>query len=209
MAQKVLIINSNSDYDSMFEDMNWEVLAGCFPSRLPALIQFTGGEDVSPCLYYQKSHYSTKSCHKRDLVETFVFKWGLSKDIPMAGICRGGQFLNVMCGGNMWQDVDRHEEAHLAEDFKTKRVFIVSSTHHQVMIPCKDAQIVLTAYESTKKERYLPGGKLLRIDNCSDYDIEAIHYKREKVFCFQPHPEFSSSEELRVIYFEYMNNLIL
>src|SRR3546814_3238996 len=27
---------------------------------------------------------------------------------PMAGICRGGQFLNVMCGGSMIQHVEGH-----------------------------------------------------------------------------------------------------
>ena len=109
----------------------------------PDLMVFTGGEDVNPALYGEKPHVSTRFNEKRDRFERQV--WTDYKDIPKIGICRGGQFLNVMNGGEMWQDVDKHgvsaghDMANLVDlggtKFHRDYVLNVTSTHHQMMVP--------------------------------------------------------------------------
>ena len=53
---------------------------------------FTGGQDVA-------------SCPERDDPETLLLSKALQADKPILGICRGLQFLNVLLGGTLWQDL--------------------------------------------------------------------------------------------------------
>ena len=60
------------------------------------LVLFTGGEDVHPSLYNDTSpkRYCATNL-SRDKIEQDIFKVALDNSIPMTGICRGSQFLNV------------------------------------------------------------------------------------------------------------------
>src|SRR5690554_3184603 len=80
------------------------------------LVCFIGGEDVQPSLYGEHDHPSTHTNPARDEMEEKLFHYCLNEGIPMAGICRGAQFLNVMNGGKLYQDVDNHAtgNTHLA-----------------------------------------------------------------------------------------------
>jgi gamma-glutamyl-gamma-aminobutyrate hydrolase PuuD len=103
MRPKVFVVDSDVRITRMFMANNWLVV----PSAKEAdLIQFTGGADVSPMLYGEPKHPRTYCDPNRDQHEANIF-WN-NIDKPKAGICRGGQFLNVMSGGSMWQDVDNH-----------------------------------------------------------------------------------------------------
>ena len=71
------------------------------------IIQFTGGEDVDPSIYGHPKHPRTYSNLKRDIREQEVWKKARKEQIKV-GICRGAQFLCVMNGGKLWQDVSNH-----------------------------------------------------------------------------------------------------
>ena len=63
-----------------------------------------GGGDVCPSCYEQESHetvYMTDS--QRDRYELDLFKAALDVDIPVFGICRGIQVMNVALGGSLHQ----------------------------------------------------------------------------------------------------------
>jgi gamma-glutamyl-gamma-aminobutyrate hydrolase PuuD len=172
------------------------------------LIQFTGGSDVSPELYGEISHPRTFSNPDRDRYEKEIYAVGIAKKIPMLGICRGGQFLNVMNGGKMYQDVDRHAMAgfHQALDMLTGRVRQVTSTHHQMMRPAKNAIIVANAYDLSTFKEYMEGDKVARVTH--EYaDTEALFYPETKCLCFQPHPEYEN-EDCRKYYFELIDRYI-
>ena len=66
-----------------------------------------GGADVEPRRYGAAAR---NDCHlsiapELDEVELRLVEWALADGIPMLGICRGIQVLNVACGGTLWQDV--------------------------------------------------------------------------------------------------------
>jgi putative glutamine amidotransferase len=70
-------------------------------------ILFTGGEDISPILFgenplKQVTYISTD----RDTHEIAMFKKAYEKNIPILGICRGIQLMNVAQGGTLYQDID-------------------------------------------------------------------------------------------------------
>ena len=192
-GQRVLIIGGGQAYAQMFRMYGWEVAEDIHEADL---LQFTGGHDVSPVLYGENTHPATSSNYQRDMREREMFLVALDLGIPCAGICRGGQFLNAMNGGKMWQHVDKHAigGTHAATDLRTERVVQVSSTHHQMMRPANAATILCTAKESTSKECMLDGKKYLTIDmdilNWEEVDAEVVLYKGTKSLCFQPHPEF-------------------
>lgn len=201
---KVCIINSSLEYVEMFKRFGWDISDDILKADL---VQFTGGSDVSPSLYNSDRHPTTHCNPDRDKKEQLVFQKAYGMALPMAGICRGGQFLNVMCGGSMWQDVNHHaiHGTHLANDCETGEIFEVTSTHHQMMIPSKEGVIrVLTAQESTWRER-VHNKKIIKINSEDPEDIEALYYPAYRVFCFQPHPEFPNYPELASRYMGYLN----
>ena len=62
-------------------------------------ILFTGGQDVAPALYGQEPLPLCGECHEgRDKLEQALFKAAFQADLPIFGICRGMQFINVMMG---------------------------------------------------------------------------------------------------------------
>lgn len=198
-------------YSDMFLAMGWELADNIQEANL---VQFTGGEDVTPSFYNQHPHPRTSNNLLRDERERLYFLTAQKNNIPTAGICRGGQFLNVMCGGELWQHVDNHGREHIAKDMHRKKELIVTSTHHQMMCPSKRTvgNILLYAIESERKEK----GRPLSSTDKSPLvlyghtpDIEAIHYPRYNSLCFQPHPEYPDKIELRDLYFEYIEEYLL
>lgn len=184
---------------------------------------FTGGEDVDPSLYGEKALRGTHFNDLRDGFDSGVY--GQAKTVfkdekikPCVGICRGGQFLNVMNGGKLWQDVDRHTNYHTLWDPHIQEEFFVTSTHHQQMIPHHSGVLVAYAGISHNKVAFGRGwscsmdsaglrgkecySKGLAIQDAKDpihpsIDAEVVWYPETQDLCFQPHPEFSTAKECR------------
>jgi len=73
----------------------------------------SGGSDLDPELYGEESHPETFGVHRRrDDAELALLHGALARDMPVLGICRGIQVLNVELGGDLHQhlpDVVGHE----------------------------------------------------------------------------------------------------
>lgn len=206
---KVFIVQGNivSQYDTMFEERGWEVVKAVAECDL---VQFTGGVDVSPYLYNHAKHPTTNFRPNRDVNDSQYFDMAKRLGKPMAGICRGGQFLNVMNGGTLIQHTDGHAVGsnHLLLDQNTGATIEVSSTHHQMMVPADDAVVLATANESSMKlvcERY--GGEEDVQGKMPD-DIEVLYYDEYNCLCFQPHPEFNGVPHCREYYFSCLRNYL-
>lgn len=70
-------------------------------------IVFTGGTDIGPLNYEEMPYEGLESVDPiRDKFELDLAKWVLSNtNIPILGICRGMQILNVAVGGSLYQDL--------------------------------------------------------------------------------------------------------
>lgn len=190
---KVEIVNGSPAYRNLFIRMGFDVVDGS--GGKPDLICFTGGADVTSSLYGDKSHPFTGSDLYRDKWEKEIYIQALADGIPMVGICRGGQFLNVMSGGRMYQHVDKHVGDHYLIDRKTGESIMVSSTHHQMMMPTDEAVLIASSILHGAREWY--DGQIARRD-ISDEDIEVVYYPVTKCLCFQPHPEFTGPQYVRM-----------
>lgn len=114
----------------------------------------TGGEDVAPSWYgAPPSPHLEAVSPERDRFELALFAIARERGLPMLGICRGIQLINVALGGTLWQDLaterpgpvhhspDRHRterthrvrvQAHsLAANALGRGELMVNSIHHQ------------------------------------------------------------------------------
>jgi putative glutamine amidotransferase len=70
-----------------------------------------GGEDVDPTLYEEEKKYeNVKINRKRDDFELKLLDRARESQLPVFGICRGTQLINVKFGGTLYQDLDRDAE---------------------------------------------------------------------------------------------------
>ncbi len=65
-----------------------------------------GGIDVDPALYGQERHPCLGDVDGEwDSVDVTAARIALRRDLPLLGICRGVQVLNVAAGGSLYQDI--------------------------------------------------------------------------------------------------------
>lgn len=75
--------------------------------RVEAIV-INGGTDVSPELYgAERLSTSDQPDRRRDQFELGLIQGGRKRGIPILGICRGMQLLNVACGGSLFQRLPR------------------------------------------------------------------------------------------------------
>jgi len=190
--KKVYVVGDcYQEYGNMFVENGWVT---CTYIEEADLVQFCGGEDVNPSLYGEDLHPTTYYSATRDEREMKIFEAAFEMGIPIAGICRGGQFVHVMCGGKLFQNVGGHgvRYGHYASLVGCDDLIHVSSTHHQMMREGA-GEVLMVAQESTFKESMgEPEGREARpaSDAERDKDIEVVYHKAMNALCFQPHPEF-------------------
>ena len=73
----------------------------------------TGGPDIDPVYYDEEEHETTEINADRDELELPLFKWAMEEDLPVFGICRGIQIMNVSIGSSLYQDIPSQFTDHL------------------------------------------------------------------------------------------------
>jgi putative glutamine amidotransferase len=72
--------------------------------RLDGLF-LAGGVDLDPASYgSEREEHCGRTDEARDTVEIEVARWAIERGMPVLGVCRGMQILNVVYGGSLHQD---------------------------------------------------------------------------------------------------------
>lgn len=73
--------------------------------RLDGLL-LAGGADVDPAHYHEAPHPRLGRVNApQDAVELLLLEWACAAQMPVLGICRGFQLINVAFGGSLFQDL--------------------------------------------------------------------------------------------------------
>lgn len=174
---------------------------------------FTGGEDVHPLEYLHlpingPGDYMYDK--ERDEAEKIWFHEARLREKPMVGICRGAQFLNVMNGGQLVQDMSGHHGSHKAWSYTNVGASLtVSSDHHQMMVPNKFTSELLLFGASSSSIKpdtlisQLPPHPMT--EAAGKVDPEVVLYRETRCLCHQPHPEWMEDTS---DYWKYFNQTV-
>lgn len=74
--------------------------------RYADALLLTGGGDVDPLRYREDAGAGVYGVNpERDAFEIDAVRWAVRLGIPLFGICRGNQVINVALGGSLYQDL--------------------------------------------------------------------------------------------------------
>ncbi len=84
-------------------------------------ILLPGGNDVNPLLYGEERKSHTMPPHdERDIFEMYLIDKAMERKLPILGICRGLQILNVKLGGTLYQDIEKEMKGGIRHDWHTE-----------------------------------------------------------------------------------------
>ncbi|HXP28951.1 MAG TPA: gamma-glutamyl-gamma-aminobutyrate hydrolase family protein [Solirubrobacteraceae bacterium] len=153
-----------------------------------------GGADIDPASYGQAPHAETQdSVPERDAFEIALTRAAIERDLPLLGICRGMQLINVALGGTL----NQHLPEHLGHEEHRRVIGTFDGSEHDVeVIDGTLAMDVIGAGVHGTKSHHHQGveqlGESLRVGARSPSDglVEAIELPdRSFVLGVQWHPE--------------------
>tara|TARA_Y100000748_G_scaffold80044_1_gene66021 strand:+ start:2391 stop:3059 length:669 start_codon:yes stop_codon:yes gene_type:complete len=99
-------------------------------------IIMTGGDDISQSLYDKKYNKINANYYQRDLNEKTLINYAVKRKIPLLGICRGFQIINVCLGGKLTRDLTK-----IIQSSKTKKHKVIFTNQFAKEINKKSVQV--------------------------------------------------------------------
>lgn len=164
--------------------------AGAAVARLDALV-VAGGPDADPARYGASRDPRTgPPAPERDAWELALIDAALAAGLPLLGICRGMQLLNIALGGTLVQHLDGHRGR--AGVFGSHEVRPVPGTRYAALVP--EAASVPTFHHQALDRL---GDGLTVAAHAGDGTVEAVELPGDPfVLGVQWHPEMGDDERV-------------
>ena len=158
-------------------------------------VVFTGGHDVWPQRFGEEPvKQVVEITHERDQLELVLFHKSYGAGIPILGICRGLQLVNIALGGTLYQDIYSQvegvgghsfgynpeevyhsiqiEEGSIMKEIYNRETVHVNSEHHQAIKDLgRDLKVTSRA----------PDGIIESIESTNDKFVFAVQYHPEAI----------------------------
>ena len=158
----------------------------------------TGGQDVGPARYGEKDEAARalcgELCPERDAMEALLVPAALEADLPLLGICRGLQALNVILGGTLWQDLPKQRPSEVEHHGKApyeNPVHMARVLRGTPLAACVgEGELPVNSFHHQALRDVAP--ELEVMAEAPDGVVEAV-WRPASRFCWavQWHPEFS------------------
>ena len=179
LSMKVVTGRDGERYDSisqrwtsLIRDLGWEpVILPNILTEAPSLdgIILTGGNNVNPALY---GGLPVEEVYpERDAAEELFVEAAVAGNVPVLGVCRGFQFLNVRFGGSITQGITGHAGSRHDIVWRGSERILVDSYHRHGVLSSDLAP------------------RLTTLGKADDGVVEAFMHEVHPVLAVQWHPE--------------------
>jgi putative glutamine amidotransferase len=139
----------------------------------------SGGEDVAPAYYGEPlDERCQEPDRERDLFEIHLARAAMSRNVPILGICRGLQVLNVAAGGSLYQDLTclpgtrSYHSATLSERQRLiHAVRVLDGSQLRAIMGVAESEVTSTHHQLVKK---LAPGFQVSAESIEDGIVEGI-----------------------------------
>ncbi|MDO5018722.1 MAG: gamma-glutamyl-gamma-aminobutyrate hydrolase family protein [Lagierella massiliensis] len=182
-----------------------------FVNRIDGLI-LTGGADISPVFYREEATEELQETqYARDLVEMKVLKKAVDRKIPILGVCRGFQLINIFFGGTLHQDIyTTFDNAFLHSDKNNKDYeyyHMITTSEGSILRRALGEEDYVNSIHHQGIKDLGTGLKVTAIS--SDFMIEGIEHENLPIFATQFHPELDKYNEKYINIFKEFVNMII
>ena len=165
-----------------------------------------GGPDIVPHFYGGDADYPNKEVHypRSDEAQLTLITESLARGVPLFGICRGAQALNVALGGDLIQDLGRpgHVNDTYLDDlqFELHDVQLDPGSRLAGILGVRPGQTV-AARSAHHQGLGRIGDGLRAVAYADDGVVEAVEHESGRAIAVQWHPEAPGSDpkHLRLI----------
>lgn len=139
-------------------------------------------------------HTTARQDQARDELETRLIREALAGDLPILGICRGSQLLNVVLGGSLHQELRDYytETPQIRSVLPRKIVELTPGSRLSEILECSQCRVNALHKQAINE----PGEGLNVVAREANEVIQAVeHGDRPFVIGVQWHPEFMPQSE--------------
>lgn len=178
-------------------------------ARLDALL-LPGGIDVHSKFYTNEKQFIDKfqsSDIEFDIFEFRLIEYARNQKLPLFGICRGSQLINVALGGTLYQDLETFKQDLKQTHLKRSTAGVASGDEHLLKIKenshlyeiLKVNEIQTNSWHHQAVKQVAPGLQIAGIS--PDNVIEAFFSKNDwYVLGIQSHPEIVIADDGRSLF---------
>ena len=178
-ARTVILSKASANYIKWIENKDVIILDAYTIKNTDSILALadgiilTGGEDINPLEYNDTDNLEVCGPinYARDTLERKLFEFAFTNEIPLIGVCRGMQMMNVASGGTLYGDIPSeigttvihrnsgevmHDIVLSCENINYTNLifpcgqdtFLVNSWHHQALKDiAPNIKIIATSYD--------------------------------------------------------------
>ncbi len=200
----------NQDYINAFNETDAQIIL-VYPQDYESLeltlkdchaLVIPGGKDVDPYFYNQDNTDSDCEPYEVDQMDINSIEIAMKLKMPILGICRGLQIINVALGGSLKQDIPNHSISSDTNRLKAHMVhFEKGSSLHEIF----GASTEVNSYHHQAIDKLATSLNI--VAQSEDGIIEAI--EAQNILAVQWHPERMTSIESTRALFKFFVDSIL
>jgi putative glutamine amidotransferase len=155
----------------------------------------TGGADLDPALYGEAPQGAHPPDHGRDALDADALTEAQDRGIPVLGICRGLQAINVLSGGSLLQHVEDHESPpypeRAAEATRHPMRVVPGTRLHRLVDHAVTIEVNSFHHQAVHVNRLAPGLHASGLVRHGEHDlVEALEADEGRwLMAVQCHPE--------------------
>lgn len=162
----------------------------------------SGGDDIHPSLYGGETMPKADYDQPRDELEHGLIQYALERGLPMLGICRGYQLINVALGGTLFADIrgQRSQTSNFGTILPRKTALLVAGSELGQWLGVEKLRINSLHHQAVDKT----GEGLAVAARDLDEFVQAVENTQRNILGVQWHPEYLAYQQRQRKLFQWL-----